>query len=126
MSPRKLAVLDRIARMRRELELAELARLRQSHAELARESDRLDDAVGAAWRDGCASAADGGAAERFARWADLRQAALDDAMTHLDGRIVEQRDRTALAVGRQDAIATISDRYRTMMAVRKARDPGGR
>ncbi len=104
---RKMAALDRIAQMKRELELAELARLQARRRYLAEETERIRQQSKAAAHAGTASAVEGRAAEQFGRWAIGQQAVLAQEDHRLSGAVSVQKGRAALAVGRQDVLERI-------------------
>ncbi len=107
-----MAALDRIARMKRELELAELARLAARRQHLLDEANQVRQQAMAALRAGAGSAIDGRAADNFGRWAAARQAILAKEAYQVDSAVTVQKGRAALAVGRQDVLERILGRLK--------------
>ncbi|RWR14933.1 hypothetical protein [Paenirhodobacter populi] len=108
----KLAALDGIARMKRELELAELARLNARKRELAREREALQRQTAEALRAGTDAPAVALAAERFGRWTHARTAAIAVQEHRIDDAAAAQKDRAAQAVGRHHVLERIVARLR--------------
>lgn len=109
---RKIAALDRVARLKREMELAELARLNARKRELAQEREALHRQATEAAQAGTGAPAVALVAERFGRWTRAREAVLEGEAHRLDHAAAAQKDRAARAVGRHHVLEKIADRLR--------------
>jgi hypothetical protein len=108
----KLAALNGIARMKRELELAELARLNARKRALAQEREALQRQAAEALRAGTGEPAVALAVERFGGWTRARQAVIAEQEHRIDDAAAAQKDRAALAVGRHHVLEKIVARLR--------------
>lgn len=114
MQLRKLSQLNRIAQLKKEMELADLARLARRKTEAHSERDELTDAAKTARRSGQASTPEGQTAERFVGWVAMRHAEIDDALLRLTDEMASQRAKAALAVGRQDVLQQMEGHLKQM------------
>lgn len=112
MRAKDLAGLNRIARMRREIELAELAARAAEDARLRAARAELAEAAQIARRDGQGSVAEAQAAEQFSHWVDGQDTALRAALAEAEAQKAAQRAVAAQAVGRQQVLDQIAGRLR--------------
>jgi len=112
MRAKDLAGLNRIARMRREIALAELAARAAEAARLSAARAELAEAAQLARRDGQGSVVAAQAAEQFSHWVDGQDAALRAALAEAEALKAAQRAVAAQAVGRQQVLEQITDRLR--------------
>lgn len=118
MTPKQIEALHRIARVKREVALAELAQLKARDAALVQEDQRLLHEARAQASCAEASVFDARAVAGFARWADLSRAALQDQRAALAPEIEAGRARAAQAVGRSDVLEKLAGRL--LQAARKS------
>lgn len=102
---RQLAMLHRIAHVKREVELSTLAQFAQEKNRLEAERLRLAQAARGARREALVSGQGAAAvAERFVDWVEQRDIGLSARSDALSQDIARQRAVAAQAVGRQDAL----------------------
>lgn len=107
MKSRKLTQLRRISELKKEMELAALARLARSEADAQKTRDDLVSAERAARAAALASAENAKATESFAGWVSYRQMRLEDELERLNDEILRQKDKAAVALGRYDVLRKI-------------------
>ncbi|MGD9919528.1 MAG: hypothetical protein AB7U46_16070 [Paenirhodobacter sp.] len=123
MSVKRLSVLLEISRIRRDVEMAALARLTGERQRLSAARDAVACQEREAREAGLASPQDGLQAERFSAWTARRAQALEAQAEVVAARIEAQKQATRIAVGREHNLEKISDRL--VEAARKQKAKNG-
>jgi hypothetical protein len=121
MQKRKLSQLSRIAQLKREMELAELARLAGRKQDMHVQREELSDAAREARVIAQASTPEAKTAELFTGWVSLRHAEIDDLIARLNEEMAVQKAKAALAVGRRDVLQQIESRVREAERLKRGR-----
>lgn len=124
MSLKRLDVLLEISRIRRDVEMAALARLAGERQRLIAAQDALSQQERSAREAGLASPHDGLQAERFAVWTARRAQVLETQVAAVEARIEGQKQVTRVAVGREHNLEKISDRLIGAVRDQKAKKNG--
>lgn len=113
MSHKRLTQLQRIAEMKRDIELGRLARLAMAREGLTQERQRLQDLTRQAARDGQTSLPGAGAAALFAFLTENRDGQIALEQARLEAEIARGKALAATAFGRASVLEKLSREART-------------
>lgn len=119
MQRNRLSRLTHIATMKKEMELASLARLARERDAAQAHREELVRAEQEARRAAAASSDEARVAEQFTRWVQHRHVEVDSTLQRLTAEMSIQKDKAAGAVGRHDVLGKIEGSLRA--AERQAR-----